>query len=100
LRAAFVQSSKETDTVAAMRSIVVLLLVVLLQLPPQLLAAQVEEVRALHRLGQTFVTWRESSDATADRIYRSVTPIEAAGEGVLLATIASGSGAHAECRYR
>ena len=71
--------------------IVVLLVLLLLPLPLPLLAAQVEEVQALHRSGQTFLTWRESSAATAYRVYRSTTRIEVAGEGVLLATVPTGS---------
>lgn len=74
-----------------MRSVVVLLFAVLLELPLQLLAAQVEEVQALHRSGQTFVTWRECIGASAYLIYRSTMPIEAPGEGELVATVAPGS---------
>jgi hypothetical protein len=91
VHAALTHFSKETCSGVAMRSIVVLIFVALLQLPLPLLAAQVEEVRALHRSGQTFVTWRECSGAIAYRVYRSNTPIEAPGEGVLLATVAPGS---------
>ena len=83
-----------------MRSIVLLpfvalllLFAVLVQLPLPQIASQVQEVQALHRSGQTFVTWRESIGATAYRVYRSATPIEAPGEGVLLATVAPGSSA-------
>ena len=76
-----------------MRPIVVLGFFVLLQLPMPLVAAQVEDVRALHRSGPAFLTWRECSGATAYLVYRSVLPIEMPGEGVLLATVASGSSA-------
>ena len=77
-----------------MRSIVVPLIVFLLQFPvPLLVAAQVEEVQALHRSGQTFLTWHECCGASAYRVYRSATLIEAPGEGVLLATVVAGSSA-------
>ena len=73
--------------------IIILLVLLLLPLPLPLHAAQVEEVQALHRSGQTFVIWRESSDAIGYRVYRSTRPIEAPGQGVLLATVAPGSSA-------
>jgi pimeloyl-ACP methyl ester carboxylesterase len=70
--------------------------------PP--VAETVKEIAALHRSGQTFLTWRERNDVQGERyrIYRHTQSITASniGQATLVATVPEGSGQYRTERWK